>query len=218
VTTVFKEKESCRVCGTVSEHFRFGSINSFGSPDLDTRPPQMIRSTLKFQIRRCTMCGYCAPDLADASTQVFEIVKMDFYQTQLFHPEFSVLVNNFLCHSIIQRALGALDEAGWSSVRAAWVCDDEQVPHAARQCRAQAIRLFQLCQRTGVSFASDPGVEEAVLADLYRRIGQFEQVHPLCQQGIAKNPSDTIYQMLNFQIALAKQQDPVCHVIAEALP
>lgn len=217
MTAVYKEKEACRLCGTVSEHIEIGPTKGFGSSDLDTRPPQMIRSTLKFQIRRCPVCGYCAPYLADASNQVLEIIHSDAYRKQLDNPNYSVLTNSFLCHAIIQHALGAFDQAGWASVSAAWVCDDEQASVLAKQCRLRAIHLFQRCKLESIPFASELGIEEAVLADLFRRTGQFDRVPVICHRGIAKKPSAMILQMLNFQIGLARKQDEACHVIDESL-
>ena len=67
-----------------------------------------------------------------------------------------------------------------------------------------------------LSFAEDGSVEEAILADLYRRSGKFDQVAAICKQGIAKKPIAIIRQVLEYQIALASQQDKECHRIEEA--
>lgn len=218
MTVVYKEKESCRVCGTVSEHIQIGPTKSLGAPDLDSRPSPMMRSTLKFQIRRCPLCGYCAPDLADASNLVRDLIKADEYRNQLNHPAYSVLANSFLCHAIIQQALGAFPQAGWASIYAAWVCDDEQADAAAVQCRLRAIHLFQRSRLEGMAFAAELGAEEIVLADLYRRIGQFDRATVICHQGTAKQPGVQNLQLLNFQIHLARKHDRYCHRIDEASP
>lgn len=217
MTTVYQEKEACRICGTISDHVTIGPTKSFGSSDLDTRPPQMLRSTLKFQIRRCPGCGYCAPDLADASALVVAIVKSDAYRAQLDHPGYSMLANSFLCYALIQQAVGALDQAGWACLSAAWVCDDEQAHAPAKQCRLNAIHWFQHCKLESIAFTAEPGLEEAVLADLYRRTGQFERVPAICQRGIAQKPTAMILQMLNFQLGLARKQDTACHLVDQAL-
>lgn len=36
----------CAVCGKESEQITLASTNTFGSPDLDLRPPEMKRSTM----------------------------------------------------------------------------------------------------------------------------------------------------------------------------
>lgn len=53
MTTLYEAKAQCAVCGTESEYTGIGSTNSFGSPDLDTRPLKMKRSTIVDWIQRC---------------------------------------------------------------------------------------------------------------------------------------------------------------------
>lgn len=42
-----------------------GSTNQMYPPDLDWRPGEMARSTLKHQVAECSKCHYCAPDLVE---------------------------------------------------------------------------------------------------------------------------------------------------------
>ncbi len=44
MTTIYNKKITCCLCNKESEYRGIGSTNAFGSPDLDTRPPQMQRS------------------------------------------------------------------------------------------------------------------------------------------------------------------------------
>lgn len=55
MTTMYEEDFESYVCGTKSNHMAIGSTNSFGSPDLDTRPPEMARSTIYQFIQRCPL-------------------------------------------------------------------------------------------------------------------------------------------------------------------
>ena len=46
MTTVDEAKRKCALCGETSTHIEVMSTNTFGGvPDLDTRPPEMMRST-----------------------------------------------------------------------------------------------------------------------------------------------------------------------------
>ncbi|MBR4908658.1 MAG: hypothetical protein IKZ43_06585 [Acidaminococcaceae bacterium] len=47
MTTMFRQKYKCAVCGAEQEFYGIASTNSFGSPDLDLRPPEMQRSTME---------------------------------------------------------------------------------------------------------------------------------------------------------------------------
>ncbi len=63
MTFISKELEKCIVCGTESRHLVLLSSNTFGGEDLDGRPPNMLRRTMKRWVQRCRRCGYCATNL-----------------------------------------------------------------------------------------------------------------------------------------------------------
>jgi hypothetical protein len=56
----------CHVCGKASPQFGIGSTNAYGYADLDSRPPEMRRSTIGYWVHRCPVCGCCAADLETA--------------------------------------------------------------------------------------------------------------------------------------------------------
>ena len=58
MTTLDEAKKKCAVCGKISAHFEVTSTNTFGAPDLDTRPPEMMRSTMDMWVQECPSCGY----------------------------------------------------------------------------------------------------------------------------------------------------------------
>ena len=217
MTTLFKETETCLVCGQSHDYVGIGSTNRFGSPDLDTRPPEMMRSTMPYWIRCCPSCGYCAPRVSEGPELVKSVVRAERYVRQRDDPAFPELANSFLCWAIVQEELGDLAGAGWAALRAAWACDDQGTPEAARQCRLRAVELFRQARAKGASFMEGRGDEQALLADLLRRSGQFEQVEAICQEGLQANPSKTIRDMLTFQKALALRKDDKRHRIEEAV-
>jgi len=63
MTTLTPDAMRCALCGELSEHLVVGSSSSFGPPDLDTRPAELVRSTLPYWVRQGPVCGYCASDL-----------------------------------------------------------------------------------------------------------------------------------------------------------
>ena len=58
MTTLFADELKCAVCGITSTHSDIGSSSSFGAPDLDLRPAQLLRSTMPYWIQECPFCGY----------------------------------------------------------------------------------------------------------------------------------------------------------------
>jgi hypothetical protein len=125
VTTIKEVEKKCALCGKESKQIVLVSTNTFGSPDLDTRPPEMERSTIGCWIHSCLWCGYCATDISEGIEKASEIVRSYAYQQQLHNPRFPDLANEFLCFSLILESVGYYADAGWPSVHAAWACDDE---------------------------------------------------------------------------------------------
>jgi hypothetical protein len=58
-------------------------------------------------------------------------------------------------------------------------------------------------------------MEEAILADLLRRSGRFEEAEIVCQQGLEADPDDIVKQVLAFQAQLVRQRDRTRHTIEE---
>jgi hypothetical protein len=48
MTNLLKKEETCLVCGHISEYVIIVSTSSFGSPELDFRPAEPQRSTMRF--------------------------------------------------------------------------------------------------------------------------------------------------------------------------
>lgn len=216
MTTLFTQEETCFICGVTGEFIVIGSTNRFGSPDLDTRPPLMMRQTIPHWIRRCAGCGYCAPSLIEGPIDARELVHSADYQRQLHDPRFPELANSFLCAAMIQLAQEDWVEAGWSAVKAAWACDDAGQAEAAVHCRDQAVKHFQTAQDEGLAFAQPGGIEAAILADLLRRGRHFDAMQVECDQGLRQASEVTVREILLYQQALGARGDDSCHTIEEA--
>lgn len=224
MTTLTEAVWACFVCGNVAAYPLLSATNARGFADLDTRPPEMHRSTMSRWVHRCTNCGYSAPDLSLGTPAVREIVRAVPYQALQRNRSYPSLAVSFLCWSMIQEIQGAYVEAGWAALHAAWACDDAEAQtaaigrHASTRCRAKAIELICLCREAGLPFSEQEGVEEAVLADLLRRSGQFEEVPAVCGIGLARNPDEAVRRVLVYEEELAEKQDSACHSAAEAAP
>ncbi len=128
----------CGVCNAEGEYPMLASTNEFGSADLDMRPPEMRRSTMRGWVQRCHQCAYCAPDLSEGPAIASEVITSPAYCQQRENEAYPELANSFLCWSLIGKAADLDAEAGWAAVNAAWVCDDAEAPSAADQCRLRA--------------------------------------------------------------------------------
>ncbi len=216
MTTVFKELIKCAICGASSEHFYVGSTNTFGSMDLDTRPPEMMRSTISMWIMACPSCGYCSMDISECTEKSPEVVHSRAYQRQFKNPQFPDSANAFLCSSLIKELAGQHARAGWDSIHAAWVCDDEGSDISARACRKKAVVLLQKAREKGQSFAAADGGSEALITDLLRRSGLFIKALKICTEGLSNHRTDAIFlDILRFQKTLILMKDTACHTVSE---
>jgi len=215
MTMIGHDKKRCFVCGKKHTYQVILSTNSFGSPDLDLRPPEMERSTMPFWIQCCPRCGYCAPDIGKGLPIAAQLIKSDLYVKQQRDTIYPELANRFLCRALIAAATEDYHAAGWAAVRAAWACDDADQQVAA-VCRRKAIALFTRVRADGNVRIDSTGTDEALLADLLRRSGQFEAVDAICREGLAKGLDGVIGKVLRFQQTLARNRDTACYTIATA--
>lgn len=209
MTRIFPVEKACFVCGQKSSYTVIGSTNQLRPPDLDTRPGEMMRSTLPYWVQECPDCGYCAPDISAGPLIAADVIESEPYLAQKRDKRYPELANSFLCWALIQEQDEDYSGAGWAAVHAAWACDDEPMAEAAVHCRRKALVLFQQAE----TFARGPGAEEAIIADLLRRSHQFDQVAAVCRAGLAKDPPKQIAALLQLQQKLARQEDAGSHPV-----
>jgi len=216
MTTIFQGETQCGVCGkqhTVSE---IGSTSTFGSPDLDTRPAEMARSTIWAHVKRCPDCGYCASNLSEVRPGAKEIVNSERYREQLTDANFPELANSFLCLAIIEQELKDFAQATWAFIYAAWACDDAKKPKQAIECRRKAAETLRIAEEQGQKIGQAAGVSTVILVDLLRRSGQAEEARKVIASRRDQKFEKLISQILDFQEKLLDKNDVNCHTIVEA--
>ena len=119
---------------------------------------------------------------------------------------------------MIQDHNGNHEFAALHCLHAAWILDDAGDDSWARECRTRAISGFRRARDHGQSFQEDPGGEEALLADLLRRTGEFQKTVDICENGLSKDPAEIIRKVLRFQQELAQNRDSGRYTIADAAP
>lgn len=217
MTTIFSEPKECYVCKHVSEFIEIGSTNAFGSPDLDTRPPEMERSTIAYWIQICPNCFYSAPDISKGDSRVKEIVGTEDYKRIGQDLDFPDKVAGFLCHSHIMDRLCKYQEAAWACLHGAWYCDDDEMELAAGLCREKAVVAFQKAKDHDDTLLSEPkGSFDALMVDLLRRIPKLLDAGDYCNDALERRPDDLILKILLFQKKLIMQRDTGCYTIEEA--
>lgn len=198
----------CAVCGGESSQLQMASTNTRGAPDLDTRPPEMLRSTLQHWVRECPHCRYAAPDIAaPAPEKVPALVRGGVYQA---------IGCKFQRHSWLLAELGHYADAGWTSLHAAWMADDSSDLVAARLCRRRAIELWKRGKQHGQNFMDSTEQEFALVVDVLRRQGEFAEARQTCIEALNDDRlSPLIEDALRFQLTLISRNDDSCHRLDE---
>src|SRR5574341_1373635 len=212
---IFLCKIYSKMGNKASTHKEISSTNAFGSFDLDTRPPEMERSTIDMWAQMCPSCRYSSADISQGNDKVLDVINNDSYQEQINSQEYPKLANAFLCFSLIQENNCEYMGAGWSSVHAAWACDDADYEISAQKCRMRAVSLFQKAKENNQKFAKQDGVEEVIIVDLLRRSCQFELAFSICEEVLKKKPEKIISNIMKLQKMLIKNKDVACHLIAD---
>lgn len=217
MTTLNKKKIRCGICGLKSEYIEIGSTNAFGSTDLDTRPSEMERSTIFAWVQRCPKCGHCASDVSLPHEGAKSVVGRIEYKKQLEDSTYPELANSFLCKAMIDYESKDHTAATWALIHAAWVCDDSGHTGQAKACRMRAADTLVIAEEQGQQVSYQEEASTAILADLLRRSGQFEQARQVIEKRRGSISDDIIKRILDFETALIDKQDLSCHTIDEAL-
>src|SRR5438093_611864 len=98
MTTFFRQDVTCVNCRKSSEHHVLSSTNAFGSADLDLRPPEMKRSTMRAWLQLCPHCGYVAPDLSRKVGDLAVVGSAE-YRSAVSDKRFPELARRFLAYA-----------------------------------------------------------------------------------------------------------------------
>lgn len=211
MTTYFHRDVMCSHCQKPSEQRGLGSTNSFGSADLDLRPPPMQRDTMDTWLEQCPHCGYVAGDLSTPDAQSARVDTLE-YKAVLADPLFPELARRFLARALLDQ--DNLGQAGHWRLCAAWVCDDADAPEKSVVCRLKAAEtLMKLKPFPDTEAGCTQG---AVFVDVLRRGRAFAQAAWECEALLSyESARDVLRQVLEFQRQLIAANDAEPHTVAE---
>jgi hypothetical protein len=223
MTTVHTIEVQCGICGESSTQVVIGSTNQMGSPDLDTRPPEMARSTIRYGVQRCASCNYCSADLSKCEAGADEIIKSTEY-LEIVH-DFEVVLDSrgknvsafYLADSLISEKQNHYAKAFWSALNAAWLCDDEGKAQIAEKCRTRSLDLLDRTTRNSEEISDQKGAAELIALDLMRRTKEFDEARELIVRIEQAEFEDIILKIARFQGELIRQRDVRAHTISDAI-
>jgi uncharacterized protein (DUF2225 family) len=210
---------NCGLCGALTFQKTAPDIQPSEPPDFDTRPGEPLRSTLPLWMHCCPKCGYCAADISTIHDKAADLVATSAYQAQLRDSAIPAKAREFLCHALILQHVDQHSDAGWSALHAAWQCDDEKSESAAEHCRQSALAFWKAAKSAGQQFGDDLAIEFVIVADLYRRAGDFESAIVTSSDALDAEELPPLFErLLRREKSLAEQKDKQRHSLSELLP
>lgn len=217
MTILLSENVRCAVCGTKSKHTGLVSTNAFGYADLDTRPPEMKRSTMHAWVQRCPECRYCNSDISKLSGNAKHDIMLPAYQEMIRESERNNLATSFLCKSMLDEHGAQYPDSVWAAINAAWAFDDASDGESAEYARDRALSMILKAAANGQSFAKSTGAECAITVDLLRRAGHLKEAGARLQQQDRTGIEDIVHKVLDYQELLLQRADTNCHTVEEAI-
>lgn len=191
---------ACALCGTPCRA-AFQAPPAETAPDLDLRPGEPTRSTLRKWVITCRGCGAAAPDLVRLPAAARAVVDSAAYRA-LQGPDAA-----FLRWAMIAEAVDEPADAAQAVLEAAWAVDDAGGDAAALRVRAAAL------------WGEPATAQDALrLVDVLRRAGAFDRAAQQAAALLARAGLDeTDAAVLRYQQGLIAAADTGRHLLSSAL-
>lgn len=196
----------CGVCGApVRAAFRAPQPEI--APDLDMRPGEPARSTLRDWVSVCAGCGAAAPDLAALPGAARGVVESQAYRGLSVSALEETLP--FRRWALICAGSGDRETQAEALLQAAWAADDAAAMTEAARLREEVAALWD-------------GTLDVALGlrrlDVLRRAGLFEAADAWAEAMLAAGMDEAARAVISFQRARIAARDIGRHLISSALP
>jgi hypothetical protein len=216
MTTLRPMETTCALCGAKSEQTVIGSTNSFGAPDLDLRPPEMKRSTLRFWVQECPSCGYAFKSIEKTAVEAESTVAGDAYQAVASGPLQGSVSGRCLKASILAEEAPDLNIAANYALWAAWAADDDGDKDGAVSHRSRAADLFDKSLNGEDESSEHAIITRTLMVDILRRAERWAEAMELANTLLKTDLDAAIRTVLKFQVSVASKKDDQCYTVDEA--
>jgi hypothetical protein len=197
------------VCGACGAAVRapFRAPQPEIAPDLDMRPGEPSRSTLRDWVQVCPRCGAAAPDLSALPSAARAVAESEEYRML----STSVLEETlpFRRWALICERTGDRAQQAEALLQAAWAADDAAAMAEPARLRGEVAALWD-------------GTDDVELGlrrlDVLRRAGLFEAAEAWATVLSERGPDDLARSLIAFQRARIRSRDIGRHLISSALP
>lgn len=206
---------ACSRCGSASRLPFIASTNQLGAPDLDVRPPPMLRQTIDCWVEDCSACGYAATDISAHEDGIDAVLASEAYRAlaRVPGPGAPRLISAFRRRAMIDDAKGEAEGAGKRLLFAAWVADDSGAAAVAIACRREAAERMAAHLR---AHESAPVEYRLRLVDVLRRAGLLAEAATEADAVLAAvPPGDMLAGIAAYQNKLIAAADTDRHTVDE---
>ena len=200
MTTISRIEETCAACGKNSKRTELNSTNTIEAMDLDTRPGEMMRSTMGLWVAECPHCGYAAKSLDQPPICGKEFLDTPEYKEFTDAPPKSKLAMRFIKKARISEKAGKCVEAFLDYLHAAWDSDDCRDEVWMTQAR---LRALEMMDRFSEREMNDD--RRILRADLLRKTRQFDRLAR--EYGNMRLENEFLSKILSFELQLAAKGD-----------
>ena len=196
----------CAVCGAMVRPV-FKAPAPELAPDLDFRPGEPARSTLRYWVAECSGCGSAAPDLSALGPHDAELVRADREYAAL-RVQAPVFARSFLLWALLCQRRGDDWAAAEALLQAAWSADDAEEADWAVVWRQQAAALWP---------PSDAIQPRLCLVDIYRRAGDFSEAAAVAEGMAGEALDESSAGIIAFQLRLINGREAGRQLMSSAL-
>ena len=176
------------------------------APDMDMRPGEPMRSTLRDWVQACGKCGAAAWDLSTLPAATKAVVESAPYHALSLEAAEDTLL--FRRWAMICVAAGDHEMAAETTLMAAWAADDG----------ADMVEAAKLRRDVAALWGEPADLPTALrLLDVLRRAGEFAAVETRGQKLVAGEPDEFAAAVVAFQRNRAAARDVGRHLLSSAV-
>ncbi len=205
---------TCAVCHEASQQVVILSTNEMGPADLDFRPPQMMRSTMRYWVEECPHCGYVYGQIDTLASNAGKAINSVLYRENRASDGPERQIDRFAKASLVAENASEFRRAAGYALNTAWAADDADLASVASSARLRAYELFRAALETEQD--AEQIVETRVqMIDLLRRAEKWDEAMTLAVLVLQGSVTGILRSVLLFQITAINRRDGRCYTMQD---
>ena len=206
-----KIETTCANCSSKSGQSEKNFPEAESAPDLDLRPAPERRHTMERWLHECPTCKLICPDITKPPQGAAAVLTQPEYLALVADKKVPDLIRKFRAWAYLAEKAGQEDDAGFAHLHAAWVADDAKNKSLADVQRHLAVTKLSAAREQKKVYPSQLGGAEALLADIWRRSGNWDEAIHEAERGKSITDQGFIAALCELEITLSRKHDATPH-------